>query len=179
MDSRLSRVLAVFDQALGSRFKTKLIGGFPEPEYIPASPERYAEIHFRENFTSSALHEAAHWCIAGPERRELHDFGYWYYPEGRTAVQQLEFERAEVRPQAIEWILSIACGQKFHLSRDNHGPHGQQVDFDFSAAVSKQAQEFCFGQLPARAAIFATALALEFGNPQYVNADNYRLELVS
>lgn len=86
MNGRLRRVLGVFNQALGVEYRTKLIGGFPEPEFVPAAAQSsYAEIRFREDFLSSALHESAHWCIAGPQRRKLHDFGYWYYPEGRDA----------------------------------------------------------------------------------------------
>ncbi|GAM69307.1 transporting ATPase [Vibrio sp. JCM 19236] len=26
------------------------------------------------------MHEIAHWCVAGPKRRLLEDFGYWYEP---------------------------------------------------------------------------------------------------
>lgn len=178
MNLHLSRVLAVFDRALGNTYKTRLVGGFSEPEYIPAHSGEPAEIRFREDFTSSALHEASHWCIAGLERHALHDFGYWYYPEGRNAEQQLAFEKAEVRPQAVEWIFSTACGQRFNLSRDNHGPSGQQTDFDFAEAVTQQARTFCADGLPERAAIFATALAQEFENPHYAGTDNYCVDRV-
>ncbi|MEH6651986.1 MAG: elongation factor P hydroxylase [Motiliproteus sp.] len=61
----------------------------------------------------------SHWCIAGAERRLLEDFGYWYRPDGRTAEQQAEFERVEVKPQALEWMLARACGFHFRISCDN------------------------------------------------------------
>lgn len=59
------------------------------------------------------MHELAHWCIAGPERRLLADYGYWYEPDGRTEQIQAEFEKVEVKPQAVEWILSASCGFPF------------------------------------------------------------------
>lgn len=178
MDSRLSRVIDTFHESLGHPYQTRLLGGFAEPEYLPGEQGSGAEIRFREDFISSALHETAHWCIAGSRRRQLHDFGYWYYPEGRDTDQQLEFERAEVRPQAIEWVFSVACGQQFYLSRDNHGPNGQQTAFDFSGAVYHQTIHYCQNGLPQRAAVFASALALEFENPHYMGSHNYRKELL-
>lgn len=178
MHSPLSRVIATFHASLGQTHRTQLLGGFAEPEYIPQRAHRSAEIRFREDFLSSALHEVSHWCIAGEGRRQQHDFGYWYEQDGRSAEFQLEFEKAEVCPQALEWIFSTACGQQFHLSRDNHGPEGQQSDFDFASAVVAQARKFCRAGLPKRAEIFASALAEEFAKPQYANEENYSEGLV-
>nr|WP_275041800.1 elongation factor P hydroxylase [Vibrio nigripulchritudo] len=68
------------------------------------------------------LVELAHWMVAGPERRLLEDFGYWYEPDGRTEEVQAAFEKVEVRPQAYEWILSQSAGFPFTVSCDNlHG----------------------------------------------------------
>ena len=53
--------------------------------------------------------------IAGPEQRLLDDFGYWYVPDRRTLEQQKQFEQVEVKPQAIEWVLSNAAGYLFFL----------------------------------------------------------------
>ena len=171
--NHLQRIIDTFEASLGQSYSTRLVGGFGEPEYLPATADNPAEIRFREDFLSSALHEVAHWCIAGAERRLLHDFGYWYWPEGRNAEQQLAFEQAEVRPQALEWIFSNACGQAFHLSRDNHDPESTQARFDLAAAVGKEALLMCDGALPAPAAIFAEALALVFDQPQYRNPEYY------
>lgn len=45
----------------------------------------------------------------GEKRRQLVDFGYWYAPDGRSAEQQELFQAVEVKPQAMEWILSPAA----------------------------------------------------------------------
>ena len=169
----LSRVIDVFERCLGCAYQTLLVGGYAEPEYLPAVAGGCAEIRFREDFLSSALHEVAHWCIAGEVRRQCRDFGYWYRPEGRDARQQMAFERAEVRPQATEWLFSRACKQVCHLRRDIHGPREPASGFDFAAATSRMAQQFCVRGLPPRAAIFAAALAREFGCSAYLDPDLY------
>ncbi len=177
MCTPLQLVLNTFNNGLGQHYNTRLLGGFDEPEYLPARNGQAAEIRFREDYLASALHEVAHWCLAGRERRQLHDFGYWYRPEGRNAEEQQAFERAEVRPQAVEWLFARACGQRFTLSRDNHGPAGQQSDFAFAAAVSAQAHHYCRpAGLPPRARQFAAALAQQFGTPVYLDASLYTEE---
>ena len=63
---------------------------------LPAQqPGALNRIVFTHDYFASALHEVAHWCVAGPERRRLTDYGYWYAPDGRTEKQQMEFERVE------------------------------------------------------------------------------------
>ena len=97
------------------------MGGGEEPLYLPSSdPDRAPHrIVYREDYFASALHEVAHWCLAGVARRDREDYGYWYAPDGRDAQAQVEFERVEARPQALEWIFSDACGFPFELSADN------------------------------------------------------------
>ena len=34
-------------------------------------------------------------------------------------VKEAEFEKVEIKPQAIEWILSASCGFRFQVSCDN------------------------------------------------------------
>lgn len=107
---------AYFERALA----TQLLGGADEPFYQPADDQSpFHRIFFRADYASSALHETAHWLVAGPERRLLPDWGYWYAPDGRDAAQQAQFEQVEVKPQAIEWLLHEACGLKFRVSFDN------------------------------------------------------------
>jgi len=111
----------VFADCFAEEFRTVLEGGGEEPLYVPSSrpdisPHR---IVYRADYFASALHEVAHWCLAGAERRTREDYGYWYAPDGRDGTQQAEFERVEARPQALEWIFSDACGFDFHLSADN------------------------------------------------------------
>lgn len=113
-------LMMIFNKLFLSSLNTELVAGESEPIYLPAD-EQYPHnrIIFAHGFFSSALHEIAHWSVAGPERRRLEDFGYWYKPDGRTLVEQAEFERVERRPQAYEWILSASCGKGFHFSADN------------------------------------------------------------
>ena len=90
-DSR--RLEFVFNQCFAATEHTQLRGGAEEPLYQPASGAGGMHLLFyREDYFASALHEIAHWCIAGSARRRMVDFGYWYAPDGRDAQQQAAFE---------------------------------------------------------------------------------------
>ena len=150
---------------------TRLAGGAREPLYQPA--EKAGDLHllwYRDDYFASALHETAHWCIAGKARREQTDFGYWYAPDGRSHAQQQAFEAAESKPQALEWLFSRACGFSFRLSADNlNGLDGSVPDNgDFRLRVFTQARYWQEQGLPARAAQFYRALCSEFGTTQAV-----------
>ncbi|WP_423897082.1 elongation factor P hydroxylase [Candidatus Pelagadaptatus aseana] len=113
-------LIEVFNQTFELSHNTVLVGGAEEPIYLPADDShRQHRIIFTRDYGASALHEVAHWLVAGPERRLQEDYGYWYAPDGRTQAQQDEFERVEIRPQAIEWLLSVAAGRRFRVSADN------------------------------------------------------------
>lgn len=138
---------------------TLLEGGAPEPLYEPSPDPARAphRVRYREDYVASALHEIAHWCLAGTDRRRLEDYGYWYRPDGRSADEQLEFEHAEARPQALEWIFSEACGLSFHLSADNlAGGLGPSARFE--AKVRAAREHFLRDGLPPRAQQFLAAL---------------------
>ena len=156
----------VFADCFAEEFRTVLEGGGEEPLYVPSSrpdisPHR---IVYRADYFASALHEVAHWCLAGAERRTREDYGYWYAPDGRSADQQSEFERVEARPQALEWIFSDACHFAFHLSADNlEGGFGPSETFE--AAVHAARTHFLEVGLPARAARFRGELRAAFGAP--------------
>ena len=107
-----------------------LVRGNGEPEYFPAKDNQPARIEFAHGFFQSALHELSHFFIAGEQRRQLSDFGYWYAPDGRTAAQQQAFERVEIKPQALECLFSLACGRDFQVSQDN-----LFADFDTSTST--------------------------------------------
>lgn len=96
-----------------------MVGGGKEPIYIPGTPTTMAWLVYREDYASSALHEAAHWCIAGLYRRRQIDFGYAYSPPPRTYREQQQFFKLEERVQALEWIFSDAASIDFHPSADN------------------------------------------------------------
>lgn len=142
-----------------------LVGGSPEPLYQPASDDsQHHTIFYRQDFLASALHEVAHWCIAGSERRQQVDFGYWYEPDGRDAQRQQAFERVEVKPQALEWFFAQACSHRFTLSADNLSgtDESNPAEDTFARAVVAQAMYWQVNGLPERAARFFRALVNAF-----------------
>jgi len=153
---------AVFNDLFEVSERTILRGGASEPLYEPAAAGP-AVIHFRADYGASALHEVAHWCIAGRARRRLVDYGYWYAPDGRSLQQQADFLRVEARPQALEWCFAQACGLPFRISLDNLAapPNGAQVEA-FARAVVAQGVAFYGEGLPPRAKRFFDALAARF-----------------
>ncbi|MCZ6830509.1 MAG: elongation factor P hydroxylase [Gammaproteobacteria bacterium] len=152
----------LFQQCFFSEYRTHLRGAAPEPLYQPASwPQHCHTIHYREDFFASALHEVAHWCIAGSRRRLLTDYGYWYHPDGRGRAQQRQFEQAECKPQALEWHFALACQWPFRLSSDNLAA-GEGDNSGFAEAVRSRAQRYCSTGLPPRAVRFRAALAAGF-----------------
>ncbi|MEM7100323.1 MAG: elongation factor P hydroxylase [Pseudomonadota bacterium] len=100
-------------------YSVRMIGGASEPVYLPATEHGQAQLFYRDNFAASALHEAAHWCIAGQARRTQEDFGYHYLPPPRSASDQLLFFRSELRTQALESLFADQAGVKFVPSADN------------------------------------------------------------
>ena len=58
-------LVGVFNRVFQAADATILCGGASEPYYEPGAP---SVIYFREDFDRSALHEVAHWCVAGPLR---------------------------------------------------------------------------------------------------------------
>lgn len=156
----LTCIVDLFNELFRS-LHTELCPGAGEPYYQPASGAEPAKIFSREDFPASALHEIAHWCIAGPERRQIADFGYWYAADGRDAAEQRAFQSVEVKPQAIEWAFSRAAGMRFRVSIDNLD--GVAVDtFGFELAVWQQAMVYYREGLPPRAAQFCRALQQAF-----------------
>lgn len=173
------RIVSVFDTCFSSPdgLNTRLMGGFEEPYYRPASENgaSWHQVEFTRDYPASALHEAAHWCVAGESRRKLPDYGYWYAPDGRSSAQQAEFERVEVKPQALEWVFARACGLKFRVSADNLDA-GLGPSAVFKRDIWQQVQNYCRDGLPSRARQFAGALARACAQPEPFLAEHYRLE---
>ena len=117
-------------------YGTYCTGGASEPLYLPASPTAPARLTFRGDYAASALHEISHWCVAGKRRRSLVDFGYDYVNTPRTAVQQVQFLRAEVRPQALEWVFADSAGVRFNYSFDDVEDRFVVFRSGFRAAVN-------------------------------------------
>lgn len=156
-------IIDLFNTCFEHREHTVLIGGADEPLYQPSqNTNEPHKIYFTLNYTSSALHEIAHWTLAGPTRRMQVDYGYWYEPDGRTQAQQTLFEQVEIKPQAIEKLFSQACGQPFNISADNLEANIKSSD-RFEQAVTQQAEQYTHHEnLPPRAEYFLKALKQAF-----------------
>ncbi|MEE4278072.1 MAG: elongation factor P hydroxylase [Halieaceae bacterium] len=153
----------IFNRLFLASQNAMLCGGADEPLYTPATGTQPAVIHYRADYPASALHEAAHWCIAGAARRRLVDYGYWYEPDGRDEAAQAQFVSVESRPQALEWCFSQACGLPFRLSLDNlDDPPGPELREALAQAVSRAGLGLKHGGLPPRGALFFAALAADF-----------------
>lgn len=160
-DPQVEVLIRLFNSEF-SDFNTRLVLGEDEPIYLPANDQTpYHQIVFAHGYFSSALHEIAHWCIAGAKRRLQEDYGYWYCPDGRDEFQQAEFEKVEVKPQAIEWAFTAAAGRKFQVSTDNL--NGVEPDREaFTGAVKAQLLTYLKGNFPPRAWRFINVLKGEF-----------------
>ncbi len=145
----LSDFTKLINQNYLNAYNTVLIGGFSEPFYQAAMENQQAQIQFSHDYFRSALHELAHWCVAGEERRKLDDYGYWYAPDGRTQEQQELFFSCEVVPQAFEWALSLACEVKFEVSVDNLSNTTTGAE-EFKRAVYEKLRSYLKSGFPAR-----------------------------
>ena len=156
-------LIRLFNHRFADEFNTRLVKGGDEPLYLPASEQcAYHQIIFARGFYASALHEIAHWCIAGKERRLLEDFGYWYIPDGRNEQQQKAFEKVEVCPQAVEWAFCVAANKAFNVSADNLD--GFDADTQtFKVNVYRQVLVYLEQGFPAQAEAFIKVLAEYYG----------------
>jgi len=178
MPSEADILCSIFEACFAASMRTRLLGGGEEPLYQPAeSRDDYHQIIFRSDYAASALHEVSHWCIAGEQRRQQLDYGYWYEPDGRSVAQQRVFESVEARPQALEWLFSVAAGRQFRVSIDNL--NGDSIDpFPFQLAVWQAVHRYLANGLPRRAAVFWRALQNYYGLPQAADPRSYTLESI-
>lgn len=149
----------LFRSCFGEQFNTVLVGGKDEPFYRAARGTDAAEIHYRHDYFRSALHEVAHWCVAGQARRQQDDYGYWYAPDGRNAEQQKAFEQVEVLPQAWELLFCAACGHPFRVSMDNLDNMPTDIA-GFEEAVLAQAKQLTRTVPRGRGWVWVQALAV-------------------
>lgn len=149
----------LFQDCFGEQFNTLLVGGKDEPFYRAPRGSEPAEIHYRHDYFRSALHEVAHWCVAGEARRLQDDYGYWYAPDGRDAEQQKAFEQVEVLPQAWELLFCAACGHPFRVSMDNLDNMPADIA-GFEEAVLAQAQQLTRNVPRARGWAWVQAMAI-------------------
>jgi elongation factor P hydroxylase len=170
-------IIELFNRCFRELYNCVLIGGADEPVYLPANNERsHNQIHFAQDYFASALHEIAHWCIAGSERRKQVDYGYWYIKDGRSREQQANFESVEVYPQAIEAIFAQACGYPFKVSIDNleavpsnadeqYWLEQEQAKQRFERAVAQQKRQYLTKGMPKDARYFAQQINAHWSNP--------------
>ncbi len=155
------QLIDIFDRCFGDEFHTQLVKGDDEPIYLPADSENPKHrIIFAHGFYASALHEISHWCIAGADRRQRVDFGYWYCPDGRSEAKQKEFETVEIKPQAFDWLFCAAAGYPFNVSCDNLEGTFLPDRIAFQRQVHEQVMTYLAEGIPARPARFIEALQL-------------------
>jgi elongation factor P hydroxylase len=169
-----TQLINLFNSLFLESHNTVLQLGGDEPFYLPADDkEPHNRVIFAHGFFASALHEIAHWCVAGDERRKLEDFGYWYKPDGRTEDEQTLFEKVEVAPQALEWIMAQACGLRFNFSADNLSG-GIGASDSFKGNVYKRVLYLFEHGFPDRHKQLVEAMLTEFNQPA-LNPDQFSL----
>ena len=149
-------VVATFNELFQGPEGTVLVAGAPEPFYLPGQP---SQVFFRANYVRSALHEVAHWCVAGRRRRGLPDYGYWYTPDGRSNERQAAFFSVEAKPQAIESLFCEALNVAFAPSVDNlvHASSDSALRA-FEKQIGVWRARLLGGGMPHRASRFMAAL---------------------
>lgn len=175
---KLPELTKLLNQSYLKDYQTVLIGGFDEPFYQASINGKIAEIQFSHDYIRSALHELAHWCVAGVERRKTDDYGYWYAQDGRNQQQQDEFFKLEIKPQAIEWAFSIICGVKFEASVDNLINSVEGID-EFKSSLSKQLRIYLDGGFSKRVSEIIRILSEHQGiaNPEKYIFSKYGLQI--
>ena len=164
-ETRVDQLISLFNKLFIPTYNTELVRGAREPIYLPGTEIRpYHQVIFAHGYFASALHEIAHWCIAGRKRRVLEDYGYWYRPDGRSPSEQVEFEQVEIKPQALEWIFSVAAKHSFFFSADNLDAQSSASSI-FKMAVWERIQIYLSEGLPKRAQLFTQALCIHFEQP--------------
>lgn len=167
MTHQYQDLITLFNETFYPRYNTRLELGGDEPVYLPADEQvPFHRIIFARGFYASALHEIAHWCVAGPERRLLEDFGYWYQPDGRSAEQQAAFEQVEIRPQAYEWILAQSAGFTFRVSCDNLSGDFEPDRLAFMRKVHAEVLTILHQGLPPRVRLLSEALRRFYHTPE-------------
>lgn len=167
MQHQYQDLITIFNQTFYQEYNTKLELGGDEPIYLPADDQvGHHRIIFARGFYASGLHEIAHWCVAGPERRLLEDFGYWYQPDGRTQEVQREFEKVEIRPQAYEWILSVSAGFPFTVSCDNLSGDFEPDRVAFMRKVHNEVMTILSEGIPKRVLALSQALRQFYQTPE-------------
>lgn len=170
------QLVELFNQTFIPLHNTQLVCCEEEPIYRPADDKHpHHRIVFAHGFFASALHEISHWCVAGKERRLLEDFGYWYEPDGRSEERQAEFERVEIKPQALEWVFSVSAGVKFHFSADNLALNNQPSE-NFKNGVYNQVKHYLSNGLPSDAKLWSDTLINHYRSGHTLSLSEFCLD---
>ena len=162
MTDQAQRIAVLFDATFAAH-RTVMRGGGTEPLYRPGRGDAPALVVYTRDYPASALHEAAHWCLAGARRRQLTDYGYWYVPGPRDSAQRRAFFAAECEVQALEAVFANAAGVAFVVSADDFtAPHAELEEF--ARRVARRTAELATARLPPRAQQFRAALQRHLGN---------------
>ena len=169
----VAMLIRLFDQCFFHSHNTRLVRVEGDPLYLPANAScNFHMIGFAHGFFASALHEIAHWLIAGDKRRRQEDYGYWYQPGQRNASQQAAFSAVEAKPQAVEWLLSKACGKIFYVSLDNLDADNDTSEA-FKQAVYQELSILLSRPLPDRMRRFQQLLSKAFQQPILLNIEDF------
>ena len=86
--------------------------------------------------------------------------------------KQAEFENVEIKPQAIEWLLSTAAGFEFNVSVDNL--NGEQTcRFDFQQRVHQQVLTLINNGFNSRTEALLKALSHFYNTPWPMSAQQF------
>lgn len=167
-------LIHLFNETFFDTYDTKLVYGGEEPIYLPKNDEiPYHQIIFAHGYFASALHEISHWCIAGQERRQLEDFGYWYCPDGRDQKTQEAFQVVELKPQALDWLFCLATHYPFNVSCDNLNGTFEPDRQGFKKAVAETVVTMLKEDaIPPRAKTFLSVLN-HFYNTEEITVDRF------
>ena len=116
------------------------------------------------------------------------DYGYWYIEDGRDSGQQEAFFVAEVKPQALEWLFSVACGYPFSVSVDNIAltsaqagwSHWEKLSHDkisFQKKCQEQILRWLTTNLPKRGQTFVDALLAAYRPGHTITTEEFSSEI--
>lgn len=125
----------LFNTIFEASHQTVVIGTEDEPHYLPKGDGRlHHYIFYTQDSYTSLMHEVAHWCRAGLQRRQLPDYGYWYQAENRPPHAQQLYVQSESKTQALEWIFCVAAGLRLQIIPENQ-PHSFEPSLEFKRSI--------------------------------------------
>ncbi len=164
LDKETKQLISLFNNTFEEQYNVILLSDSDEPDYRPCNSDCATNvINFANGYINSALHEIAHWVIAGESRRKLADYGYWYEEDGRDSQQQMLFQQLEIFPQAVEKAFCEAMSRQFNASIDNLlSPSNSVQRAQFEADIESKKKQLEIEGFPKRAEQFLGVLTKQF-----------------